>query len=105
MSDLSEEQEAMLLNRVSPSADCENQNYAREAMELLLAQLKPEERTLVVLLHIEQRSTREISKLTGLSVSLVKVKAFRTRHKMKRLGRRLLRESGYGPAFLSERAE
>ena len=105
MSDLSEEQEAMLLNRVSPGDDCENQNYAREAMELLLAQLKPEERMLVVLLHIEQRSTREISEMTGLSISLVKVKAFRTRHKMRRLGKRLLREGGYGPGFLAGRAE
>jgi RNA polymerase sigma-70 factor (ECF subfamily) len=102
MSDLSEEQEAVLLNRVSPGEDCENRGYAREALELLLAQLKPQERMLVVLLHIEQRSTREISKMTGLSISLVKVKAFRTRHKMRRLGRRLLRESGHGPAFVRE---
>ena len=100
MSDLSEEQEAALLNSATAPEDSECRNYARQAMELLLAQLKPEERLIVVLLHIEQRSTREISKMTGLSISSIKVKAFRTRHKMQRLGRRLLRESGHAPAFL-----
>jgi RNA polymerase sigma-70 factor (ECF subfamily) len=100
MSDLSEEQEAVLLNRATASHDGEGRGYAREAMELLLAQLKPEERKIIVLLHIEQRSTREISRLTGLSVSSVKVKAFRTRQKMERLGRRLLRENGHAPAFI-----
>ncbi|HWN94705.1 MAG TPA: sigma-70 family RNA polymerase sigma factor [Methylomirabilota bacterium] len=103
MSDLSEEQEAALLNSASAAEDNENQNYAREAMDLLLAELKPEERMIVVLLHIEQKSTREISKLTGLSISSIKVKAFRTRHKMQRFGRRLLRETGQAPAFLHRR--
>jgi hypothetical protein len=32
--------------------------------------------------------------MTGLSISLIKVKAFRTRHKMQRIGRRLLRDAG-----------
>ena len=100
MSDLSEEQEAVLLNSATVTEDDDCRNYAREAMELLLAQLKPEERMIVVLLHIEQRSTREISEMTGLSISSIKVKAFRTRHKMQRLGRRLLRESGHAPTFL-----
>jgi RNA polymerase sigma-70 factor (ECF subfamily) len=100
MSDLSEEQEAVLLNSPAATPDCEGRDYAREAMELLLAQLKPEERKIILLLHIEQRSTREISQMTGLSVSSVKVKAFRTRQKMERLGRRLLRENGHAPAFI-----
>jgi RNA polymerase sigma-70 factor, ECF subfamily len=90
MGDLSEEQETMLLNSTSAPDTSESSNYAREAVELLLAQLKPEERMIIVWLHIEQLSTQEISKRTGLSVSCVKVKAFRTRHKMARLGRRLL---------------
>jgi RNA polymerase sigma-70 factor, ECF subfamily len=92
MSDLSEEQEAVLTNRAVTDEGSQDRNYAREAIELLLAQLKPDERLIITLLHIEQRSTQEISQLTGLSISLVKVKAFRTRHKMGRLGKRLLRE-------------
>jgi RNA polymerase sigma-70 factor (ECF subfamily) len=104
MGDLSEEHETVLLNSARAPGDNEDGNYAREAMELLLAQLKPEERMIVVLLHIEQRSTREISQLTGLSISSIKVKAFRTRHKMERLGRKLLRESGHAPAFLARQS-
>ena len=92
MSDLSEEQEAVLQNRPGASEPADDRDHAREAIELLLAHLKPDERLIITLLHIEQRSTQEISELTGLSISLVKVKAFRTRHKMHRLGKRLLRE-------------
>lgn len=91
MSDLSEEHEVVLQNRPQANESGEERNYAREAIELLMAQLKPDERLIITLLHIEQRSTQEISQLTGLSISLVKVKAFRTRHKMKRLGKKLLR--------------
>jgi RNA polymerase sigma-70 factor, ECF subfamily len=95
MSDLSEEQESVLQN-ISPAPDASEETaHAREVLELLLAQLKPEERMIIVLLHLEQRTTREISRMTGLSISSIKVKAFRTRHKMQRLGKRLLRESGY----------
>jgi RNA polymerase sigma-70 factor (ECF subfamily) len=93
MSDLSEEQEAVLQNRCTPDAEVCDRRHAGELIHLLLAQLTADERRIIVLLHLEQRSTREISKLTGLSVSLVKVKAFRIRHKMQRLGRRLLREA------------
>jgi RNA polymerase sigma factor (sigma-70 family) len=103
MSDLTEEQEAMLVNQSEAATEATDCGYAREALDLLMAHLTPDERRLIVLLHIEQRSTREISQMTGLSVSLVKVKAFRTRHKMQKLGRRLLRENGHEPAFLAAR--
>lgn len=89
-SDLTEEQEAVLSNRPVANDDAREKDYARELLKLLLAQLKPDERLIVTLLHIEERSTREISRMTGLSISLVKVKAFRTRRKMQRLGRRLM---------------
>lgn len=91
MSDLSEEHEAVVQNCSPATASSEERDHAREALDLLLAQLKPEERRIIILLHLERRSTQEISRLTGMSVSAVKVKAFRTRHKMRRLGRRLLK--------------
>ena len=91
MSDLSEEHEAVVQNISTASSGAEERDYAREVLDLLLAQLKPEERRIVVLLHIECRSTQEISRILGVSISSVKVKAFRTRHKMRRLGRRLLK--------------
>jgi RNA polymerase sigma-70 factor (ECF subfamily) len=93
MGDLSEEQEAVVHNLFTSQTGGERDD-ARELIDLLLAQLKADERRIIVLLHLEQRSTREISRMTGLSISLIKVKAFRTRHKMQRLGRRLLREAG-----------
>jgi RNA polymerase sigma factor (sigma-70 family) len=96
MSDLTEEQEAVLQNRCAPDAGVCDRRHAGELIHLLLGQLTADERRIIVLLHLEQRSTREISRMTGLSVSLVKVKAFRTRHKMQRLGRRLLRETASG---------
>jgi RNA polymerase sigma factor (sigma-70 family) len=101
MSDLSEEQEAVLQNISALPGDSEERAYAREVLDLLLAQLKPEEKMIIVLLHIEQRTTHEISRMTGLSVSSIKVKAFRTRHKMQRLGKRLLREGGHTPVLRS----
>ena len=90
MSDLSEEQELVLQNRSEVQESSGEKDYAREAVDLLLARLEPDERLIVTLLHIEQRSTQEISRLTGLSISLVKVRAFRTRHKMRRLAKKLL---------------
>jgi RNA polymerase sigma-70 factor (ECF subfamily) len=90
MSDLSEEQELALENRVEAQDSSQERDYAREVVELLLTRLEPNERLIVTLLHIEQRSTREISQLTGLSISLVKVRAFRTRLKMRRLAKKLL---------------
>jgi RNA polymerase sigma-70 factor (ECF subfamily) len=93
MSDLSEEQEAAVGNLFTSQA-AEERDDARELMALLLARLNADERRIIVLLHLEQRSTREISRMTGLSISLIKVKAFRTRHKMQRIGRRLLRDAG-----------
>lgn len=89
-SDLTEEQEGVLFNRPVANDPAREKDYARELLGLLLAQLKPDERLIVTLLHIEERSTREISRMTGLSISLVKVKAFRTRRKMQRLGRKLM---------------
>ena len=91
LSDLSEEHEAVVQNVATPEAGSEERNHACEVLDLMLARLKPEERRIVVLLHIERRSTQEISRMLGVSISSVKVKAFRTRHKMRRLGRRLLK--------------
>jgi RNA polymerase sigma-70 factor (ECF subfamily) len=90
LSDLSEEHEAVVQNLPTAGTGAEERDHACEVLDLMLARLRPEERRIVVLLHIEQRSALEISRMLGVSVSSVKVKAFRTRHKMRRLGRRLL---------------
>ncbi len=58
---------------------------AREVVEKLLGQLPPDDRLVLVLLDLEQRSVKEIARLTGWSGSLVKVRAFRARRKLRQL--------------------
>lgn len=96
MSDLSEEEEAVVHHLASTQIDLpgEKSNAARELVEKLLARLKPEERLVVTLLHLEEKSVEDISHLTGWSISAVKVKAFRARHKMHKLWRTLLHCEG-----------
>jgi RNA polymerase sigma-70 factor (ECF subfamily) len=62
-----------------PDQASENAAAARELVERLLAQLSPPARLVITLLEIEERSVKEISQLTGWSVALVKVRAFRAR--------------------------
>lgn len=63
----------------------ENARAAREVISELLARLSPEDRLLIHLLHIEERSVDEIHSRTGWSKSAIKVRAFRARAKMKKM--------------------
>jgi RNA polymerase sigma-70 factor (ECF subfamily) len=65
---------------------------ARELVERLLVQLSPPARLIITLLEIEERSVKEIAQLTGWSVSLVKVRAFRARAEMRKCLARMARE-------------
>jgi RNA polymerase sigma-70 factor (ECF subfamily) len=56
---------------------------ARELVWKLLETLKPQDRQILTLLDLEGRSVAEISTVTGLSHSLVKVRAFRARQKLR----------------------
>ena len=58
---------------------------ARELVHKLLDQLKPDDRLVIQLLDLEQKTIVEISATTGLSQSLVKVRAFRARRKLQKL--------------------
>jgi len=58
---------------------------ARQLVARLLEQLSPPARLVITLLEIEERSVKEISRLTGWSVPLVKVRAFRARAEMRKL--------------------
>lgn len=62
---------------------------AGEIAEKLLAQLSPEARLVLVLLHAEEYSSREIAQIMGWSEAKVKTKAFRARHEMRRALKRL----------------
>jgi len=69
----------------APDADV----AARELLHRLLGQLKPEDRLVIQLLDLEQRSVAEISQLTGWNGTLVKVRAFRARRKLQNLFKQL----------------
>lgn len=59
---------------------------SREAADRLgpaLASLRPEDRLVITMLHLEERSVAEISDATGWSTSNVKVRALRARQKLR----------------------
>ncbi len=67
---------------------------SRELVGRLLDELKPEDRLVVQLLDLEQKSIAEISALTGWNQSLVKVRAFRARRKLQKLFAELKKKEG-----------
>jgi RNA polymerase sigma-70 factor, ECF subfamily len=76
-----------------PEQADERASEARELIERILVQLPPEARLVITLLEIEERSVKEIAALTGWSVPLVKVRAFRARARMKKCLEKLLRQN------------
>src|SRR5882757_5752349 len=58
---------------------------ARELVQKLLGQLKPDDRLVIQLLDLEQKTIAEISASTGWNQTLVKVRAFRARRKLQKL--------------------
>lgn len=58
---------------------------ARDLLERGLSRLRPEERLVITLLELEEKSIREVAALTGWSEANVKVRAFRARQKLKGL--------------------
>src|SRR5216110_1651693 len=76
----------------APDEAPENAAEARELVQGILAQLSPPARLVITLLEIEERSVKEISQLTGWSVPLVKVRAFRARAEMRKILANIARE-------------
>ncbi len=75
-----------------PEAARDETDAARQLVDRLLDQLGPEARLVITLLEIEEKSVKEIAQLTGWSVPLVKVRAFRARAEMRRILARMTRE-------------
>jgi RNA polymerase sigma-70 factor (ECF subfamily) len=75
-----------------PEEAADNAAAARQLVERILQQLSPAARLVITLLEIEDRSVKEIAKLTGWSVPLVKVRAFRARTEMKKCLARLAKD-------------
>jgi len=84
--DLNEE-EAMVLEKAlfaSQEPGPDERFAARDAAEKLLEMLSPDDRLVLTLLDLEDRSVKEIREITGWNVSLIKVRAFRARLKLRK---------------------
>ncbi len=83
--DLSEEEQAVVQNLAASSEELapDRRFASRQLVQHLLDLLKPAERLVIDFLYLQQRSVEEIRQLTGWSASLIKVRAFRARRKMK----------------------
>lgn len=92
-SELSEAEDDWL-DRFAAQAEAatENADAARLLVEKVLTQLSAPARLVITLLEIEERSVREISDLTGWSVPLVKVRAFRARAEMRKILGRMAKD-------------
>ncbi len=67
---------------------------AREMVEKLISLLSSDDRLVITLLDLQEKTVAEISQLTGWSISLVKVRAFRARRKLRGHALKLQQESG-----------
>ncbi len=75
-----------------PDSAAEDADAARQLVRRVLERLSPSARMVITLLEIEERSVKEIAALTGWSVPLVKVRAFRARAEMRKELKRLERD-------------
>lgn len=92
-SELTEAEDDWLERFVAAPDDApEDATAARQLVERVLAMLSPAARLVITLLEIEDRSVKEVSGLTGWSVPLVKVRAFRARAEMRKCLQRIARD-------------
>ena len=85
-SDLSEAEQAALntaLEAPDGAAD-EGPAHAREVLGKVLETLSADDRLVLSLLHLEEKSVAEIADLTGWSQPLVKIRAFRARARVRK---------------------
>jgi RNA polymerase sigma-70 factor (ECF subfamily) len=75
-----------------PDAANENAEAARQLVGRVLEQLSPRARLVITLQEIEERSVKEVAELTGWSVPLVKVRAFRARAEMRKVLAKIAKE-------------
>jgi RNA polymerase sigma-70 factor (ECF subfamily) len=77
---------------VDPEKADDHAAAARQLIQKVLEQLSPEARLIITLLEIEEKSVKEIARLTGWSAALVKVRAFRARAQMRKILARMTKE-------------
>jgi RNA polymerase sigma-70 factor (ECF subfamily) len=92
--DLSED-EAEVMEKVvtrSNEPDVSDKLAARELAHKMLETLSPRDRLILSLLDLEEHSVQEIMEQTGWSASLIKVRAFRARKKLRKQFGRVMEE-------------
>jgi RNA polymerase sigma-70 factor (ECF subfamily) len=94
LADLTEEEEQVLhaLSATSEPVPTSQARAARELVEKLLERLSPEDRLVVTLLHLEERSVADVRRVTGWGTARVKVRAFRARQKLRKYLVELMKE-------------
>lgn len=75
-----------------PGNAAEDADAAKLLVARVLKKLSPPARLVITLLEIEDRSVKEIAVLTGWSVALVKVRAFRARGEMRKILAKMTRD-------------
>jgi len=76
----------------APETTSEHADAAKQLIERVLEQMSPAGKLIITLLEIEDRSVKEIAQLTGWSVPLVKVRAFRARAEMRKILARITKD-------------
>lgn len=79
-----------LLSRQA-AAPSEHAHDARSVVNKLLAHLSPADRLVLTLLDLEERSTQEISQITGWTRPMVKMRAMRARRKLRQIAASLMK--------------
>ena len=93
--DLTEEEEHVIQTLDTTSGELEpgQSLAARDLTDKLLECLKPNDRLLVNLLHVEGHSVEEVKQITGWNISMIKVRAFRARKRMRKHMETLMKET------------
>jgi RNA polymerase sigma-70 factor (ECF subfamily) len=91
--DLTEPEDDWLERFVAaPDSASDHADAAKLLVQRVLEKLSPAARMVITLLEIEDRSVKEIAEITGWSVPLVKVRAFRARGEMRKILAKMAKE-------------
>lgn len=94
LTELTTEENSWLERCAQDSAQAKPEDTeARELVRRALEMMSAPDRLVLTLLEIEERSVKEIAELTGWSVALVKVRAFRARREMRKIVEKLLKQT------------
>jgi RNA polymerase sigma-70 factor (ECF subfamily) len=80
--------QAALLEGIASDADAPGPSDAaesRDLVETLLGALKPQDRLLISMLHLDGYTMDDVKQATGWNIGVIKVRAFRARQKLKHL--------------------